>query len=171
MAPDALSRGRIIVPGTPRQLGTCGLFPPSSAQRRPVAAAGHVLDAKACAPGLLWFSFAQLCAPGVTADAVRELAAKHDLWVVDDVPAPGQAAAGMDPDAAWPLLAEMAAELAARDATLFLVAHEAPDWFGAARAAADPAVRTGLGRLGRMLAGLPLMESDERAAVEGISGS
>lgn len=171
MAPEALSRGRIIVPGSPRQLGTCGLFPPSSAQRRPLAAAGHVFGTKACVPGFLWLGFGELCVPDVPPGAFAALATGHDVWVVDNVPPPGQAPTGADPAVAWGRFADLVTELAAKDATLFVVAREVPEWLDAAEGAPDPAVRSALTRIGGMLAGLPLMESDKRLLVEGISGS
>jgi cell division protein ZapE len=171
VVPQALSQGRIIVPGTRHQLGMCGLFPPSSAQRRPVAAAGHVFDTKACVPGLLWLGFGELCAPDVPAGAYKDLAAEHTLWVVDGVPEPGAGPAGEAPAVVWQHFAGLLEELATKDATLFLLAREVPEWFEAADGTADPAVRAALLRIGGTLAGLPLMESDERLTVEGISGS
>ncbi|MFJ6025996.1 hypothetical protein ACIQCN_00825 [Pseudarthrobacter sp. NPDC092424] len=171
MALRALSRGRIIVPGTPRQLGTCGLFPPSSAQRRPVAAGGRIFDAKACVPGFLWIGFGELCAADVPAGVFTVLAAGHSLWVVDDVPPPGTGTAGRAPAAAWQRFADLLEELAAMDAALFLAVREVPEWSEAAGSATDPEVREALLRIGGMLSGLPRTESHERLAVEGISGS
>ncbi|MFD5276661.1 hypothetical protein ACFWIX_03765 [Pseudarthrobacter sp. NPDC058362] len=168
MAPEALSRGRIIVPGTQHQLGMCGLFPPSSAQRRPVAAAGHILEAKACVPGLLWLSFGELCAPDLPPAALKALAAEHSLWVVDDVPPPGAVPSGVSRPGTWRCFADVLAALAATNTALFLVAREVPRWLEAA--AADPEAKEPLQRIDGMLAGLPLMESDVRL-VEGISGS
>lgn len=159
------------MPGTPRQLGTCGLFPPSSAQRRPLAAAGHVFDTKTCVPGLLWLGFGELCVRDVAPGAFEVLAAEHNVWVVDDVPPPGHAATGVNPAVAWQRFADLMTELARKDATLFVVARVVPEWLEAAEGAADPAVRSALILIGRTLAGLPLMKSDERLAVEGISGS
>ena len=166
MVPQALSRGRIIVPGTRHQLGTCGLFPPSAAQQRPVVAAGHIVEAKACVPGLLWLGFGELCAVDVPAGAFKALASEHDLWVVDEVPR-----AGSGPSAVWRRFAEVLAELAVTDAALFLVAREVPEWFEAAETAAGPETREALLRIGNMLAALPLMQSAERPTLEGMSGS
>lgn len=159
------------MPGTPRQLGACGLFPPSSAQQRPLAAAGHVFDTKACVPGLLWLGFGELCLPDIPPGALEVLAAEHDVWVVDDVPPPGDAPTGVNPAVAWQRFADLTTELARKDATLFVVARDVPEWLEAAEGAADPAVRSALTLIGGTLAGLPLMESDERLAGEGVSGS
>lgn len=129
-------------------------------------AAGHILETKACVPGLLWTGFAELCVTDVPPAAFKSLAAKYSQWVVDDVPEPGSG-----PAAAWRRFAELLQELAKADAALFLVAREVPGWCEAAGAATDSEVREALLRVGGMLAGLPLMESDERLSVEGISGS
>jgi cell division protein ZapE len=119
-AKPAFARGRIITPGTERQLGTYGLFPPSPAQRRTLKPTTLALTAKCAEPELLWFTFAELCAGQVPTADYEVLARRHSTWVVDGVPAPDS---GPSPQGspAWDRFSTMVDVLYARDITLFLV--------------------------------------------------
>ncbi|MFH5878236.1 AFG1/ZapE family ATPase [Arthrobacter sp. NA-172] len=83
----AFSRGKIITPGTPAQLGAFGLFPPSTSQERVLTLATRELTVKA-AGDVLWVSFLALCGvPTSTADYLA-LADGYRTWVIDGVPSP-----------------------------------------------------------------------------------
>lgn len=56
----AFRPGRILTPGTARQLGTFGLFVPAPGQRRTMEVAGHPLEVKSAEGDLLWLSFQAL---------------------------------------------------------------------------------------------------------------
>jgi AFG1-like ATPase len=115
--------GRIIRPGTPRQLGTFGLFPPPAARQRTLTVAGRPLVVKSADADLLWVSFHQLVEGPVPAADCADLAAQFGTWVVDDVPA---APAGTAGSPAWQRFHALAEILFAADATLFLVGASPP---------------------------------------------
>lgn len=115
--------GRIIKPGTPRQLGTFGLFPPPASRRRTLTVAGRPLEVKNADADLLWVSFGQLAGGPVTAEECADLAAKFGTWVVDDVP---PAAGGNTGSPAWQWFHALAEVLFAADVTLFLIGASPP---------------------------------------------
>jgi cell division protein ZapE len=168
--PPALREGRIIVPGSSRQLAAYGLFHPQPDRHRALPSGSRTFDAKALEPDLLWFSFDELCAPGTSAEDYSVLAAGPELCVIDGVPAPEPADAGSWAEA-WEQFAAVLAVLAARNATLFVVGTGPMDWAAAASGAADARLRASLAGIDRLLAGLGRVESDEAIAVEGVSGS
>ncbi|WP_346960247.1 AFG1/ZapE family ATPase [uncultured Arthrobacter sp.] len=172
----AFRRGRIITPGTSRQLGVFGLFPPPPAQQRVLTTPTGPLTASSAEPELLWTSFAQLCG-GPEVPDYRTLAAGYSTWVVDGVPS--RAAGGGVPAAsgavraaevaAWQHFCEVVDVLYDADITLFLVGPGPLDW--AAAAAALPGLPAELARAADRLALLERVESDEALAAEHSSGS
>lgn len=168
--PPVLREGRIIVPGSSRQLAAYGLFLPQPDQHRVLSSGSRTFHAKALEHELLWIGFDELCAPGTTSDDYTVLAAGAELCVIDGVPAPEAADAGFRAEA-WEQFAAVLAVLAARNATLFVVGTRPMDWATASAAAKDPQLGATLAGIGRRLAGLQRIESDEAIAVEGVSGS
>jgi cell division protein ZapE len=81
-ARQPLAEGRIIIPGTERQLGTYGLFPPSPAQQRAVTPTRHQLTAKNAEPELLWISFAELCGGTASLADYGVVAGPHSTGVI-----------------------------------------------------------------------------------------
>lgn len=171
----AFRRGRIIIPGTARQLGVFGLFPPPPAQQRVLTTPTGPLTVRSAEPELLWTSFAQLCGGPAVPD-YRTLAAGYSTWVVDGVPSPAaggraspasgvvQAAA----EAAWQRFCEVVDVLYDADITLFLVGPGLLDW---PAAVAVPVLPARLARAADRLALLERVESDEALAAEHSSGS
>ena len=120
---SAFRPGRIIIPGTARQLGTVGLFVPAPGQRRAVEVAGGTLDVKSAEGSLLWIGFRELT--GAAARDVASLASRYGEWVVDGIPAPAEPVA---PE--WQKFLHMVDRLFAADVTLFLIGAALPE-FGA----------------------------------------
>jgi hypothetical protein len=116
--------GRIISPGTARQLGTFGLFVPAPAQRRTLDVGGMSLDVKSAEGGLLWVSFGELTGGDVPAAALAPLAARFGEWAVDGVTAPAPHA--MAPE--WKRLSDVVELLFAAGATVFLIGAALPDF-------------------------------------------
>lgn len=168
--PPVLREGRVIVPGSSRQLAAYGLFPPQPDRHRAFPSGGRTFDAKALEHELLWISFGELCAPGTSPEDYLVLAAGPELCVVDGVPAPDPADAGFRAEE-WELFAAALAVLAARSATLFVVGTRPMDWAAASAAAKDARLGATLADIDRLLASLKRVESDETIAVEGVSGS
>lgn len=123
---SAFRPGRIIIPGTARQLGTVGLFVPAPGQRRAVEVAGGTLDVKSAEGSLLWIGFRELTT-GAAAGDVASLASQYGEWVVDGIPAPAEPAAGSP---AWRKFLDIVDRLFAADVTLFLIGAALPE-FGA----------------------------------------
>jgi hypothetical protein len=119
----AFRPGRIIIPGTARQLGTFGLFVPAPGQRRTLEAAGKPLDVKSAEGDLLWIGFRELS--GAATGDVVSLAERFGEWVVDGLP--GDAVAG-SPE--WQHFLDVMDLLFAADVTLFLIGPALPE-FGA----------------------------------------
>ncbi|MFF2297201.1 AFG1/ZapE family ATPase [Arthrobacter sp. efr-133-R2A-120] len=133
----AFSRGKIITPGTPAQLGAFGLFPPSKAQERILTPTTQRLTVKA-ADDMLWVSFAELCGRLMSTADYLALAEDYGTWVIDGVPSPTiGSTAGSAP--AWQRFSNVVDVLYDQDITLFLVGHGPLDW----DLAQDPAHRTG----------------------------
>ena len=168
--PPVLRQGRIIVPGSSRQLAAYGLFLPQPDQHRVLRSGSRTFHAKALEHELLWVSFDELCAPGIPAADYSVLAAGPELCVIDGVPAPEPADAGSRAEA-WEQFAAVLAVLAARNATLFVVGTRPMDWAAASAAAQDARVRAAFADIHRLLARLKRVESDEAVPAEGISGS
>lgn len=168
--PPVLREGRIIVPGSSRQLAAYALFHPQPDRRRALPSGSRTFDAKALEHDLLWLSFDELCAPGTSVEDYSVLVAGPELCVIDGVPAPDPADAGFRAEA-WEQFAAVLAVLAARNATLFVVGTRPMDWAAASAGAKDPRLRASLAGIDRLLAGLERVESDETVAVEGVSGS
>ena len=165
----ALREGRIIVPGSSRQLAVYGLFPPAPAQHCMVPAGRREFAAKAWEPELLWISFDELCGPGAADQNYGLLPAGPELWVIDGVPSPDPSEAGRA--TLWEHFAAVLAVLAGRKVTLFVIGTGPMDWTSASVQADDVRLQSVFGDIGRLLARLKRVESDEAAAVEGVSGS
>ncbi|MDV8146661.1 hypothetical protein [Arthrobacter sp. B10-11] len=130
-APHPTSRpGRILIPGTARQLGTFGLFVPAPGQRRTMEVAGHPLEVKSAEGDLLWISFRALAGCPAAAADFASLAARFGEWVVDGVPDPAAAGAPAWNSPQWKQLLAVVDVLFAADATVFLIGKALPD-FGA----------------------------------------
>ncbi|UZX04045.1 cell division protein ZapE [Arthrobacter sp. CDRTa11] len=149
------ARGRIITPGTEHQLGTYGLFPPSSMQHRTLMTAGGPLAAKNAEPDLLWTSFAELCAGTVPEADYHALAGQHAAWVIDGVPAPDTDQSPQK-SAAWERFGTLVGILYERDITLFLIGTRLPP---------------DMARIAPPLSFLEYVESAGDIIVEEISGS
>jgi hypothetical protein len=118
--------GRILIPGTARQLGTFGLFEPAPGQWRTIDVAGNPLAVKSAESGLLWIGFRELTGGPSSARDFAALAARFGEWVVDGIPAPDIAVGAPD----WELFLGVVDLLFAADVTLFLIGAKLPD-FGA----------------------------------------
>jgi predicted ATPase len=173
-ARQPLAQGRIIIPGTERQLGTYGLFPPSPAQQRTLTPTRHQLTAKNAEPELLWISFAELCGGTASLADYGVLAGQHSTWVIDGVPAPG---ADLPDKSTWLRFGGLVDALCERGVTLFLIGPDTLDWEGAAAAlkhaqgAADAELAEVMARTARHLSLLARVESAGGQAAEGVSGS
>lgn len=158
--------GRIITPGSPRQLGRLGLFPPSDAQRRVLTPTIRPITARNAEPDLLWISFAELCGGPATAADFRALAAEHRMWVIDGVPSP-QFESALLPVAAWRRFGQVVEVLHEQDIALFLIGTGPFDWDSAGTGAglpADMALTAGrLSLLGRV-------ESSDASDLAGAGG-
>ncbi|WP_426996494.1 AFG1/ZapE family ATPase [Pseudarthrobacter sp. N5] len=171
-AKGAFRLGRIISPATNSQLGAYGLFPPSSAQRRVVKPTTQPLAAKAADAGLLWISFAELCA-GLTSTAdYLVLAAEYRIWVIDGIPSPNHASAA-GTASAWQRFSNVVDVLYDQDSTLFLLGNGPLDW-GAAASGLTPAraaMPVDMARIASRLSLLGRVESLAADAGEESSGS
>lgn len=147
--------GRILIPGTARQLGAFGLFVPTPGQRRTMEVAGEQLDAKSAEGDLLWIGFQELTGCRAPAGEFAALTARFGEWVVDGVPGPA-AAGGAEGQysAEWTRFLAVVDLLFATDVTLFLIGTALPD-FGA----------------DNPLSKLLRVESDEELAAGHSSGS
>ena len=168
--PLAFREGRIIVPGSSRQLAVYGLFPPPVTQQRTVRAGTRAFAVKVHEPELLWVSFDELCAPGASSEDFSLLPAGPDVWVIDGIPSTEPSDSGHRADA-WEHFAAVLAVLARRNVTLFVVGTRPMDWAAASARAEDARLQSGFEDIGRLLAKLKRVESDEAVAVEGVSGS
>lgn len=151
MAPgqEGFSRGKIITPGTPAQLGAFGLFQPAKSQGRILTPTTQRLTVKA-ADDTLWVGFAELCGGLMSTADYLALAEDYGTWVIDGVPSPTvESAAGSAP--AWQRFSNVVDVLYDRDITLFLVGHGPLDW-DLARSASR------LSLLGRVEASTPFEE-------------
>lgn len=165
-----LLEGRILVPGSSRQLAVYGLFPPAPSQHRRAGTGSRIFAAKACEPELLWISFDELCAPGTSMEDYSLLAEGAELWVIDDVPVPSPSDTGPRAEE-WERFAAALAVAAARETTVFVAGNAPMDWAAASRSADDARLRSALAEAARLLAQLKRIESDETVAAEGVSGS
>jgi predicted ATPase len=168
--PLAVREGRIIVPGSSRQLAVYGLFPPPVTQERTVPAGTRAFAVKVYEPELLWVRFDELCAPGASGEDFSLLPPGPDVWVIDGVPSPEPSDSGHRADA-WEHFAAVLAVLARRNVTLFVVGTRPMDWAAASEQADDARLQSAFADIGRLLAKLKRIESDEPVPLEGVSGS
>jgi hypothetical protein len=144
------SGGRIIVPGTARQLGAFGLFRPSPHQGQAPREGQPGLAGDHSEGGVLWISLGELLEQNTPVEELTGLAAEYGTWVVDaDVP---EIVSGSSRLAKR--FVEVAGALEQYDVTVFLVS--------ASPLNLDPA---------NPLSTLALVESSEELPVEGIHGS
>ncbi|MGO4582353.1 AFG1/ZapE family ATPase [Arthrobacter sp. 2RAF6] len=133
---EGFSRGKIITPGTPAQLGAFGLFPPAKSQARILTPTTQRLTVK-MAGDTLWVSFTELCGGVMSTADYLALAEDYGTWVIDGVPSPTiESTAGYAP--AWQRFSKVVDVLYDQDITLFLVGHGPLDW----NLAGDQASRT-----------------------------
>ncbi|CAN7435329.1 hypothetical protein LJR078_002896 [Arthrobacter sp. LjRoot78] len=142
--------GRVLVPGTAKQLGAVGLFVPAPGQQRTLEVSGHPLAVKSAEGGLLWIGFRHLTGTPVAAGDFAALAARYPEWVIDGVPAPPAPAGSPE----WQQFLDVVELLFDADVTLFLIGAALPPF-----SAGSP--------LSRLLRA----ESDEQMAEEFTSGS
>ena len=116
-------RGRVIIPGTPHQLGTFGLFRPPAWQARVLNAAGADLAVRNAGGGLLWLGYDELCSDDLDMASIPALAREYRTWVIDDVPSAG--AAGIRSSRRF---GEIAAVLQDCDVTVFVICAATPEW-------------------------------------------
>ncbi|MFJ5954826.1 cell division protein ZapE [Paenarthrobacter sp. NPDC092416] len=162
----AFRSGRIITPGTSRQLGRLGLF-------RPTASQGHVLTpttqpivVKNADPDLLWVGFAELCG-GLTATSdFLALADAYRTWVIDDVPSPSTDGSASAP--AWQRFSNVVDVLYDQDVTLFLIGAGPMEWDVAGPAETRP---VDMDRIASRLSLLGRAASDEAEANDEVAGS
>jgi cell division protein ZapE len=158
-------RGRIITPGTERQLGVFGLFAPPPSGHRTLVPTTQPLRVKA-AGDVLWVGFAELCGGLMSTADYLLLAAEYRVWVIDGVPSPAhESAAGSAP--AWQRFSNVVDVLYDEDVTLFLVGRGPLDWDGAATASARTALPVDLARIASRLSLLERIEGSPDGADDG----
>ncbi|WP_427129933.1 AFG1/ZapE family ATPase [Pseudarthrobacter sp. S9] len=170
----AFLRGRIISPGTARQLGAFGLFPPSPSQQRELTPTTQTITAKSADAGLLWSSYAELCAGLTSTSDYLALAKQYRTWVIDGVPSPGAGstapgAAGAATAGAWQRFSNVLDVLYDEDITLILVGSGPMDWDEAGLSGRPMPVDTA--RITSRLSLLGWVESAGELTAEEISGS
>ncbi|MEV8146971.1 AFG1/ZapE family ATPase [Arthrobacter sp. NPDC080073] len=166
MAPgqEGFSRGKIITPGSPAQLGAFGLFQPVKSQERILTPTTQRLTVK-MADDMLWVGFAELCGGLMSTADYLALAEDYGTWVIDGVPSPTiESAAGSAP--AWQRFSNVVDVLYDQGITLFLVGHGPLDWELAGDLAPDPgrpigARRVDLARIASRLSLLGRVEASE----------
>lgn len=164
--------GRIITPGSPRQLGKLGLFRPSDAQSRTLTPTTRPITARNAEPDLLWISFAELCG-GLSSKAdYLALAAAHRMWVIDGVPSPRLESAlalelGPGSASAWQRFSNVVEVLHDQDIALFLIGTGPFDWDAAGTGAAVP---VDMARMARRLSLLGRVESPDAGELAGTPG-
>ncbi|BCW37042.1 hypothetical protein StoSoilA2_30980 [Arthrobacter sp. StoSoilA2] len=165
-APKAFNSGRIITPGTPKQLGRLGLFRPSVSQSRVLTPTTQPIVVKNADRDLLWVGFPELCA-GLTSTAdFLALAHRFKTWVIDGVPSP----AASDPASApaWQRFSNAVDVLHDQDITLFLIGAGPLDWDAEPSRSVLP---VDLARIASRLSLLGRSDPDDAAAIEEAAGS
>ncbi len=163
---QAFRSGRIITPGTPKQLGRLGLFRPTASQSRVLTPTTQPIVVKNADPDLLWVGFPELCG-GLTSTAdFLALADSFKTWVIDDVPSP----ALMDPNSApaWQRFSNAVDVLHDQDITLFLIGTGPLDWDAEPSGSVLP---TDLARIASRLSLLGRSDHDDALAIEEAAGS
>ncbi|WP_422933812.1 hypothetical protein [Sinomonas sp. P47F7] len=115
------SASRVLVPGTPSQLGAFGLFAPSAGAAVVLPAGKGELRALAADGELLWLTFSDVARAGADGADWAGLAPHHALWVVSGVPVLADA-----PREAADAFAALAETLRASDVPLLVVARADP---------------------------------------------
>ncbi|MDR6987639.1 cell division protein ZapE [Paenarthrobacter nitroguajacolicus] len=123
---EVFRSGRVISPGTPRQLGRLGLFRPPSSQSRVVSPTTQPIIVKNSDPDLLWVGFEELCNGLTSTSDFLVLADHYKTWVIDDVPSPAKADSASAP--AWQRFSNVVDVLYDQDVRLFLIGPDSLDW-------------------------------------------
>ncbi|WP_286139761.1 cell division protein ZapE [Arthrobacter sp. Rue61a] len=162
----AFRSGRIVSPGTPRQLGRLGLFRPPPSQSRVLNPTTQPIVVKNSDPELLWVGFEELCS-GLTSTAdFLALAETHKTWVIDDVPVPAEGDAASAP--AWQRFSNVVDVLYDQDITLFLIGEGPLDWD---IDASDSVLPVDLARIASRLSLLGRSDADTSMESEEAAGS
>ncbi|WP_244296486.1 cell division protein ZapE [Paenarthrobacter nitroguajacolicus] len=164
--PEGFRAGRIIAPGTPRQLGRLGLFTPSPLQSRVLTPTTQPIVVRNSDPDLLWVGFEELCGGLTSTSDFLALAERYATWVIDQVPSP--AGAGPDSAPVWQRFSNVVDVLHDQDITLFLIGKGPLDWDVAAPGSALP---VDLARIASRLSLLGRSDIDEALAQEEAAGS
>lgn len=146
---EGFRRGRIITPGTERQLGVFGLFTPPATEHRTLKPTTQPLPVKA-AGDVLWVGFAELCGGLMATADYLLLAAEYRVWVIDGVPSPGHESTTASAPA-WQRFSNVVDVLYDEDVTLFLVGRGPLDWDEAAAASARTALPADMARIASRL--------------------
>ncbi|NUP75803.1 MAG: cell division protein ZapE [Sinomonas sp.] len=112
---------RVLVPGTPSQLGAFGLFAPPASTAVVLPAARGEVRALAADGDLLWLAFSEVARVGADGTDWAARAPLHALWVVSGVPVLSEA-----PPESAQAFAALAEILRAADVPLVVVAREDP---------------------------------------------
>ncbi|MGF7122418.1 cell division protein ZapE [Rhodococcus sp. BE178] len=78
--------GHWVVPADAEQLALLGLERPDPTERRTMSPCGHPLVALRADAHCLWFDFADLCGHTTAPADYLELTARHERWVISDIP-------------------------------------------------------------------------------------
>ncbi|WP_416430123.1 cell division protein ZapE [Paenarthrobacter nicotinovorans] len=163
---ESFRAGRIVTPGTSRQLGRLGLFIPSPSQSRVLTPTTQPIVVKNSDPDLLWVGFEELCGGLTSTSDYLALAETFTTWVIDGVPSPAAADAASAP--AWQRFSNVVDVLHDQDITLFLIGPGPLDWdVGAGRSG----LPMDFARIASRLSLLGRSHADDDAAREEAAGS
>nr|WP_306422761.1 cell division protein ZapE [Paenarthrobacter aurescens] len=163
---EAFRSGRIVSPGTARQLGRLGLFRPQPAQSRVLSPTTQPIVVKNSDPDLLWVAFGELCGGLTSTSDFLALAETFKTWIIDDVPSPADGDPASAP--AWQRFSNVVDVLYDQDITLFLIGAGPLDWDLEAPGSVLP---VDLARIASRLSLLGRSDADEALAREGAAGS
>ncbi|MEV7660868.1 cell division protein ZapE [Paenarthrobacter sp. NPDC089316] len=163
---ESFRAGRIVTPGTPRQLGRLGLFIPSASQSRVLTPTTQPIVVKNSDPDLLWVSFEELCGGLTSTSDYLALAETFTTWVIDGVPSPAEATAASAP--AWQRFSNVVDVLHDQDITLFLIGRGPLDWDVEAAGSGLP---VDLARIASRLSLLGRSHQDDDPTREEVAGS
>ncbi|MFC8040798.1 cell division protein ZapE [Paenarthrobacter sp. NPDC057355] len=163
---ESFRAGRIVTPGTPRQLGRLGLFTPSASQSRVLTPTTQPIVVKNSDPEVLWVAFEELCGGLTSTSDYLVLAETFTTWVIDDVPSPAGADAASAP--AWQRFSNVVDVLHDQDITLFLIGRGPLDWDIEAAGSGLP---VDLARIASRLSLLGRSQPEDDEAQEEVAGS
>ncbi|MDI2035363.1 cell division protein ZapE [Paenarthrobacter nitroguajacolicus] len=169
---ESFKTGRIVTPGTPRQLGRLGLFAPSASQSRVLTPTTQPIVVKNSDPEVLWLGFEELCGGLTSTSDYLVLAETFTTWVIDGVPSPAASTAASAP--AWQRFSNVVDVLHDQDITLFLIGKGPLDWdleVGTGTEAPGTGLPVDLARIASRLSLLSRSLDDDDAAREEAAGS